>query len=154
MGQRITAELRDAIARVAKEPMRPPADTDDRAFFLFGMRLLMADIVARGLASPQHRRVLTEATLFLREAWDDCEAARRKTWGASRPSGMTRSAEDRARERWVRPMARGWRERNPDAPQSSGIQWLYAQAKKRNDIRPWANCEAFRSWLNRKGIRI
>jgi hypothetical protein len=79
--QRITAELRDAIARIAKQPMRPPADTDDRAFFLFGMRLLMADIVARGLASLQNRQVLIEATLFLREAWDDCEVGSPKNMG-------------------------------------------------------------------------
>jgi hypothetical protein len=155
MEQRISAELRDAIARVAKEPMHLPAGTDDRAFFLFCMRLLMADIVRRGLAPPQHRQTLTEATLFLREAWDHCEAARRKTWGARRASGKTRGQGDRARERWVHAMAREWRERKPDAPQSSGIQWLHAQAaKKSNDIRPWPTREALRLWLNRKGIRI
>jgi hypothetical protein len=123
MEARIVAELRDAIARTVKEKLSPPT-TNPRAprFFVSGMRLLMADIITKGLVEPQHGQTLTAATLFLREAWGDCEAAQRRASGASRPNGSPRGEEERERERWVLAMAQGWRDRHPSATQSAGLR--------------------------------
>jgi hypothetical protein len=147
--KRIIAELRTATARLVKEPIPRP---DDRRFFSFGLRLLMADIVAKGFEPFQDRQTLLDATLFLREAWNDGLTAQRKTWGAMRPS----SARDgeRSREFWLRGTARSWRKRNPRASQSAGVRWLYEQAKKQKNFPAWPTPGALRLWANRRDIRI
>jgi hypothetical protein len=156
--QRIVAELHDAMARLVQEGLRAP---DDPRFYLSATRLLMANLVTKGLASgctntpsAQHREVLLDATLFLREAWDDCVAAQRKTRGGLRSNDANKKDSDRAREDWLRTRAREWRERRPDARQSEGWQWLHNQVKKQKEITAWSTQVALRSWANRKGIRI
>jgi hypothetical protein len=155
MEERITAELRHATARLVKEqmPLRSSSNAD-RHFYLFGMRLLMADIVARGLAPFQRWQTLHDATVFLWEARNACLTAQRKTWGATRSNGAYERDGERTRELWLRATARAWRERNPRASQSAGVRWLYERAKKQKDFTAWSTPGALRSWANRKGIRI
>jgi hypothetical protein len=145
-GGTVVKELLHAVGRLAKERMPGPTSAD---FPMFAARLLMADLIYKGLACSQDRQVLGDAARILWELQHELRARRYKRSGATRHNRNG----DSVRENWARTMAYAWRTKHPDRPSSEGFRWVHRQAERQN-FEPWPTQAALRLWMHRKGIRI
>jgi hypothetical protein len=154
-GYDLAVALFEAAQRLSKE--KPPSEKQgsDSDFQLFGMRLLMAELIVRGLQSASDKRVLLEAALQLHDLGTHAQATRSK--GEAESARSEALAESSARRgQWaarLKTEAEKLRQERPSLSQKARAEILNKRFQKQK-LHYWPTPRAMIEFARRSSIKL